>query len=304
MAGQARRAQECRRVSPAESSLPGWEGPGRWGPWLTPAHPYWGLGEGPGCRSRPPPLPTCTPAPCPAERPWPSVAHWLRPCSATLPGPADAGPGLEASSLEFRSCTQAALCLCLGETKMTGSGMPSPELGPAHSRQREQGWGCGWGWILPGSPPQGARRPAPKLPSPLHSPRWDVWNLPPARRGGQCCSPQPGQGVGTGLQLPTGQTCRTCRTLLRSVGLTGPQQQQEQSHGWHLPHGLGLAGVPAGQETAVAGVASARARRSGLHEVGYMLQMSVSSAMLLDLSAWPAQFLSTGRRHPRTLVPP
>lgn len=172
MAGQARRAQECRRVSPAESSLPSWEGPGRWGPWLTPAHPHWGLGEGPGCRSRPPPPPTCTPAPCPAERPQPSVAHWLRPCSATLPGPADAGPGLEARSLEFRSCTQAALCLCLGETKMRGSGMPSPELGPAHSRQREWGWGCGWGWILPGSPPQGARRPAPTLPSPLHSPRW------------------------------------------------------------------------------------------------------------------------------------
>lgn len=139
---------------------------------------------------------------------------------------------------------------------------------------------------------------------PTSLPQVDVWNLPPVRRGGQCCSPQPGQGVGTGLQLPTGQTCRTCRTLLLSVGLTGPQQQQEQSHGWHLPHGLGLAGVPAGQGTAVAGVASARARRSGLHEVGYMLQMSVSSAMLLDLSAWPAQFLSTGRRHPRTLVPP
>ena len=63
-------------------------------------------------------------------------------------------------------------------------------------------------------------------------------------------------------------------------------------------------GVPAGQGTEVAGVPSARARRLGLHEVGYMLQMSVSSAMPLDLSARPAQFLSTGRRHPRTLVPP
>lgn len=195
-------------------------------------------------------------------------------------------------------------CVCAletGEAEMRGSGVPSPELGPARPRQ----WERGWGWILPESPPRGPHRPAPMLPSPLHSPRWDVWNLPPAGgRGGPCCSPQPGQGVGTGLQLPAGRTCRTRRTLLLPLGLTGPQQQQEQGHSWQLPHGLGLAGVPAGQGTVVAGAPSAQARSSGLHEVGYMLQMSVSLAMPLDLSARPAQFLSTGRRHPRTLVPP
>lgn len=41
---------------------------------------------------------------------------------------------------------------------------------------------------------------------------------------------------------------------LQCLRLTSPQQQQqEQGQSWHLPHGLSLAGVPAGQGTAVAG---------------------------------------------------
>lgn len=37
---------------------------------------------------------------------------------------------------------------------------------------------------------------------------------------------------------------------------------------------------------------------------GFILEVSVSLAMLPNLLAWPAQVLLAGRRHPRTPTPP
>lgn len=193
----------------------------------------------------PPPAPsTCTPAPCPAERPWPSVAHWLRPCSATLPGPADAGPGLGPAVLSSDPAPRQP-CVCAWRDQDERGAECQAQNWPCSLEAAGTRVGVRVGWILPG---HRLRALAGLHPSCLPHFTPQVGCLEPS----SCEKRRPvlqlaGQGVGTGLQLPAGQTCRTCRTLLRSVGLTGPQQQQEQSHGWHLPHGLGLAGVPAGQ---------------------------------------------------------
>ena len=80
--------------------------------------------------------------------------------------------GLEASGFEFRSCTHAAL----GEgreAQMRGSRSSKPRAWLCLPKARGAGL-----WLLP----PGSSRACihtPIQPSPLHSPRWDVWNLPP-----------------------------------------------------------------------------------------------------------------------------
>lgn len=98
--------------------------------------------------------------------------------------------GLEGRGFEFTSCTHAAL----GEEReaqMRGSRSAKPRAWLCLPKAREAGL-----WLLP----LGSSRACihtPIQPSPLHSPRWDVWNLPPgAGRRGPCCSPRSGQGVG------------------------------------------------------------------------------------------------------------
>lgn len=103
-------------------------------------------------------------------------------------GPAHGGPGI------WSPMALSSDPACMQRPRGEKTEAHSPEFGPWCPRQ-----GGRQTEPLPGSVPQGSFRACahtPILPSSLHSPRWDIWNLPIlpggpttlVKRGGLCCS--------------------------------------------------------------------------------------------------------------------
>lgn len=172
---------------------------------------------------------------------------------------------------------------------MTGSGMPLQNLALLTRGSGNKGGGSGWGGSCPGHRLRALAGPHPSC-LPHFTPPGGM-SVPPENRR-PVLQPQPGlREWGLGYSCQQDRPVGPCRTLLRSVGLTDRSNSRSRATaGTCLMVSAWLSARRAGDSGGRSHECS-RARRSGLHEVGYMLQMSVSSAMLLDLSAWPAQFL-------------